>query len=343
MAAWWKSRDLRRGRPTEAARTAALEAAVAALVDGNEAGAEAALTRWVESDSSDPSAYRILGSLYRRRGEIGRAIRLHQNGLLRDDLPQAEREAALSELAADFESGGFFPRAIAAHEDLLAGRRRRRESLAALVRLCPGQGGWERAREAHRQLEKLDGQRDPEGLAALLVGEARGLLEDGEDSHARALLKTALRKAPADAEAGLLLAGLESEAGRTRSAQKRWRKVAFAGGPLCETAWTELAASFGSRTQAFERLVRLRLEAEPADAAARRQLANVLVGRGELDAALAELRRILDRSPRDWRTRVEIGRLLIAKDRDEEALKEFGELLSAMECARPTAPGGGQA
>ena len=53
--------------------------------------AERALTDAVRVDSSEIEAYLALCGFYRSRGEIGRAIRLHQNLLLRKDLDARER------------------------------------------------------------------------------------------------------------------------------------------------------------------------------------------------------------------------------------------------------------
>ena len=44
--------------------------------------------------------YLALANLYRTRGEIGRAIHIHQNVLLRQELPEALRREALESQAA---------------------------------------------------------------------------------------------------------------------------------------------------------------------------------------------------------------------------------------------------
>ena len=59
-----------------------------------------------------------LGSLFRRRGEMERAIRVHQSLLNRSDLPSAEREHAQHELAQDFLKAGMLDRAESGFEQL---------------------------------------------------------------------------------------------------------------------------------------------------------------------------------------------------------------------------------
>src|SRR5690606_26373871 len=52
-----------------------------------------------------------LGHLFRRRGEVDRAIRVHQNLLARPSLSEAQRHQALFALAEDYLGAGLFDRA----------------------------------------------------------------------------------------------------------------------------------------------------------------------------------------------------------------------------------------
>src|SRR5690554_1161761 len=73
-----------------------------------------AIDAFVEVAKLDPETTELhfaLGSLFRRRGEIERAIRVHQSLLSRQDLPVADRENAQFELAQDFLKAGMLDRA----------------------------------------------------------------------------------------------------------------------------------------------------------------------------------------------------------------------------------------
>src|SRR5438132_12447653 len=52
-----------------------------------------------------------LGSLFRRQGELDRAIRLHQSLLERPDLPADKRTTALHEIGQDYQKAGLLDRA----------------------------------------------------------------------------------------------------------------------------------------------------------------------------------------------------------------------------------------
>src|SRR4030095_14771419 len=73
-----------------------------------------AIESFIEVVKVDPQTVDLhfaLGSLFRRRGEIAGAIRMHQNLLDRPDLPTDKREMATYELAQDFHRAGLLDRA----------------------------------------------------------------------------------------------------------------------------------------------------------------------------------------------------------------------------------------
>src|SRR5947207_9943983 len=73
-----------------------------------------AIEAFIEVVKVDPQTVELhfaLGSLFRRRGEIERAIRMHQNLVERHDLRQDQNRAALFELAQDYLKAGLLDRA----------------------------------------------------------------------------------------------------------------------------------------------------------------------------------------------------------------------------------------
>src|SRR6266478_4556350 len=73
-----------------------------------------------------------LGSLYRRRGEVERAIRIHQNLLARKELAPAHREQALLALAQDYLRAGVLDRAEGLFQQVSEVPRLRASALDAL-------------------------------------------------------------------------------------------------------------------------------------------------------------------------------------------------------------------
>ncbi|NYT81651.1 lipopolysaccharide assembly protein LapB [Alcaligenaceae bacterium] len=116
-----------------------------------------AIDAFVEVAKLDPETTELhfaLGSLFRRRGEMERAIRVHQSLLSRADLPQADRESAQHELAQDFLKAGMLDRAEQAFEQVLD-TRFAVPAVRALIRIYESEHDWPRAIEAVKRLRAL--------------------------------------------------------------------------------------------------------------------------------------------------------------------------------------------
>jgi lipopolysaccharide biosynthesis regulator YciM len=116
-----------------------------------------AIDAFVEVAKLDPETTELhfaLGSLFRRRGEMERAIRVHQSLLNRADLPVAEREHAQHELAQDFLKAGMLDRAEAGFKQLRDSRYSL-QALRSLIRIYESEHDWPRAIEAVKTLRGL--------------------------------------------------------------------------------------------------------------------------------------------------------------------------------------------
>ncbi len=85
-----------------------------------------------------------LGALFRRRGEVDRAIRMHRSLVERDDLKEEQRLQALSELGQDYLKAGLLDRA----EELfvrLRGTSRDEEALHYLLEIYQQEKEWRKA------------------------------------------------------------------------------------------------------------------------------------------------------------------------------------------------------
>jgi lipopolysaccharide biosynthesis regulator YciM len=287
----------------------------------------------VREDSDDVDAYLALARLYRARGEIGRAIRIHQNLLLRRDLDEERRVHALEGLAGDFQQGGFLRRAIAAWEEFVARRPRNPAALRALVRLLADAREFPRALDLQRRLARLERSDVRAALAALRLEQAEALRAEGRADEARRTLRKALRLDPRSAEAWIRLGELEAERGKARAALDAWRRVPGLDRRAAPRVYAKLAATYASlgRAREYEAWLRALLEAEPEDAGSRLALARALASRGEVDEAAAQARRVLERDPEHLEALATLGRVLLSEPREAEALKSFAELLDALE------------
>lgn len=106
-------------------------------------------------DTETTELHFALGSLFRRRGEIERAIRVHQSLLSRTDLPEKDQAQARYELAQDFFKAGMFDRAESGFLQASQDEPHAIAATRALIRIYEAEHNWPKAIEAVENLQKL--------------------------------------------------------------------------------------------------------------------------------------------------------------------------------------------
>lgn len=293
---------------------------------------ERALTDAVRIDSDAIDAYVALCRFYRGRGEVGRAIRLHQNLLLRSDLDSGERVKVLCELGQDFEAGGFLRRAVASFEEVIAHEPRNTSALSSLVTALTDLKEFARAIPLERRLAKMEG-RDRSREAQLWAHHGENEREQGRASSARKAAKTSLRRDKQCARALVLLGQLEVDRGKNKAALAAWAKVAALDRGLANQIYPKVEAAYAAidRARDFEGFLRERIEEQPGDQGTILALARYLSSRGDADLARIELKRLLDRSPKNLEALLVLGRGLLAAGREEDIVGEYATLLELLE------------
>ncbi len=327
----------RRAEPAPAAPVAgALREALRCALVGDLAAAERALAEAARLDPSSVEPYLALASVYRARGEIGRAIQIHQNLLLRTDLAEALRREGRLQLALDFKGGGFLGRASAAFEEILESEPRNRRALLELERLRVESGDWEAALRVRRRIGSADPD-TPRIQAHLWVGLGRAHAREGREAEALRCYKKALGRDRSCAEAWLALADALARAGKHRRAIGLYARALPLHPALPAEVWPRLWESHQALGDlaGFEKLARAEIERaeRPGDDTVL-WLARVLVRTGRVEEGLALLRRLLDRRPDFLAAYAELGRSLLGEHRDLEALKLLEELLDRLPSER---------
>jgi lipopolysaccharide assembly protein B len=145
-----------------------------------------------------------LGSLYRRRGEVERAIRIHQNLLARKELAPEHREQALLALAQDYLRAGVLDRAEGLFQQVSEVPRLRVSALDALRGVYERQHDWQQALVAYRQLARIKAAPARTVAAHYLCELATVAIERGDIVVARELLTQAREEALPFPRAALL-------------------------------------------------------------------------------------------------------------------------------------------
>lgn len=332
----WTGRARGRLVPLDANTGLAMRRALHHALSGDLSATEAELAHAARGDPSSIDLYLALANLYRMRGDIGRAIQVHQNLLLRQDLGEDVRREALLGLALDFRAGGFLRRAAASFEELLQVEPRNTEALRELERIRVEGGEWEEAIRIRRRIGAAD-ERTPQITAHLWTGHGRRLDNEGREADAHRAFRRALGRDRRCAEAFVELGLQNARSGRPRKAISVWRRALPlhpAIGLVLYPRMADAHATLGDLA-GFEGMLRRRLEEEPEDHEASVWLARTLVRQSKPDEALQVLRGLLDRQPDLLRAHAEIGRVLLGERRDFEALKVFEELLEYLPIGRP--------
>ncbi len=179
-----------------------------------------------ELDQEAVDTQLALGSLFRRRGEVGRAIRLHQDLLKRENLSRAQKTAALFELGEDYMRAGLLDRAEALFADLVAAQIEVVDALRRLVTIYESERDWGKAIDHAERLEELSGRPQGTAIAHYRCELAERARSRGQLEIAREELRLALKADPACARGELLLADLERLAGEVVRAVRAYERAA---------------------------------------------------------------------------------------------------------------------
>jgi lipopolysaccharide assembly protein B len=145
----------------------------------------------MDANADTVETHFALGSLYRRRGEVERAIRIHQNLLAREALAPEHREQALLALAQDYLRAGLLDRAEGLLQQVSEVARLRASALDSLRGVYERQHEWQQALDTYRQLARIKAA-PPRLVAAHYLCEIATLaIERGEIDTARRLLRQA--------------------------------------------------------------------------------------------------------------------------------------------------------
>jgi len=250
------------------------------------------LSKAASLDSEALEVHMILGNLYREKGQVGKAIPLHQNLLQRPNLSKLEHAYVLLCLGLDYKRGGFVDRALEAFNEVLRLDPKNEYALLNLQKLHEEQHQWTEAYDTRRRLSKLadiDARPQSHAILAFLENEI------GLEAMRRKEYPDAIRRF----EAAIDLDGRSVPAylnlGDVRVAQGNEREAA--------AVWERLIEVAPDRAYlAFDRL----------EALAQRT--------GSPDRFTRLCRRLIDENAQDWRARLALSRHMAASGQAREAL-----------------------
>ena len=186
-----------------------------------------AIDAFIEIVKLDPETIELhfaLGNLFRRRGEIERAIRVHQNLLARPDLPQDYQVQAQYELGQDYLKAGLLDRAEETF-NLLVDTQHSAQARRALLEIYQREKEWTRAIDAARALQESGAGARQKEIAQFYCELAQDELVHTHPDAALAMLEKALAADRHNVRATILVGDVYLAKGDTEAALLAWRRV----------------------------------------------------------------------------------------------------------------------
>ena len=186
-----------------------------------------AIEAFIEVVKIDPTTVELhfaLGSLFRRRGEVDRAIRMHLNLAERADLGEEKKQQALFELAQDYLKAGILDRAENTFQSLLNSSYEK-ASLDFLLEIYQKEKDWLKAVDIGQRLTVLTGQSHSLEVGYFFCELAAGELAQNKCEAAEVHLGQALVANPKGVRATVMLGDIDRTTGRLPQAVERWKQV----------------------------------------------------------------------------------------------------------------------
>ncbi len=298
------------------------------LVQGQVDQAIESLTHVANSDADALEIEMILGNLLREKGQVARAISIHQTLLQRPRLGRIEHAHVLLCLGLDFRHAGFIDRAIEAFNEVRQLDPGNRYALLQLQKLHEEQKQWQDARRVREEIAAQAATPAPEdnevlGFLHNEIGEAQ--LRAGDASESSRSFARAIEVDERTTPAYLNLGDLREQQGDIRGAVEAWEQLARALPHRAALVFERLERGY----QALGALPRFvdyceqAIAQNPQDWRTRLALARHYSGLGRQDAAFELLLAALVHNPHGLAIHQEIWTALMAMHLKAELVQRY--------------------
>jgi lipopolysaccharide biosynthesis regulator YciM len=176
------------------------------LLDEQPDKAIAVFIEMAEVTADTIETHLALGSLFRRRGEVERAIRVHQNIISKPGLEEGQKTRALLELGEDYMRAGLFDRAESLFGELTERESHAPSALRHLLDIYQQEKDWAKALQQAQKLEAVSDEKMGLVMAHFCCEMAEIDLQADKPSAARKHLRQARRHFPECIRARFILA-----------------------------------------------------------------------------------------------------------------------------------------
>ncbi len=291
--------------------------------------------KMVRVDDKTIETHFALGSLFRRRGEVDRAIRIHQNIIARPDLAAEQRDQALFSLAKDYLRAGLLDRAENLFTQLAQGSRYQVQALESLCRIYEQEKEWQLAIESGQKLEVLGGRSLALQIAHYYCELAEAAAANNDYAAARRYVKRAQTGRPRTLRGALTRAHIARETEDNKTALRLYHRIIDENTYLIAEALPEIVAIYEREgaTAELESALESLLQKHPdtSTLVAYTAIVNDIGGIPVIDACV-ENYMLNEPTLGEF---VDVQRLTGADQNDELALAKIRKALSKLASATP--------
>ena len=290
------------------------------------------LTKAAGLDADALEIHLILGNLYREKGQVSKAIQVHQNLLRRPRLTTLEHAYVLLCLGLDFRFGGFVDRAFEAFSEVVRLDPENQYALLNLEKLHEEQHQWREAQAIRQRMADAaadEGQPQDQAILAFLENElGMQAVRDGELEQAAKHFEAAIGLDKRTVPAYLNLGDVRTKQGQPKAAIAVWEEMLRIAPERAYLAFTRLATAHTKldTPSRFLDLCRRLIEASPQDWRARLALGQHLASQGEPARALDLLFESLVHNPHALAIHQAIWRALTALDFTPSLVRRYASL-----------------
>ena len=166
-----------------------------------------------------------LGHLFRRRGEVDRAIRMHQSLVAKHGLSEDQKTRAVLALGEDYMRAGLLDRAETLLNDLVEMGVFKPQALRHLISITQAERDWYKAIEYAQKYEEVGGESMTKIIAHFYCELADQARSKGENKEARKLIADAYTADNQSVRAGMLEAQIELAEGDDAGAIRAFERV----------------------------------------------------------------------------------------------------------------------
>ena len=181
--------------------------------------------RMLEVDSETVETHLALGNLFRRRGEVDRAIRIHQNLIARPTLNKEQRAQALLELGLDYMKLGLLDRAEGLFLELVESELYLHQAYQELLDIYQQEKDWQKAITIARKLELSSSKSLDPVIAQFYCEQADIKMNEGNYRGVKDYIRKAFSFDSNCVRASLLEANMYLLSGKEKLAIQSFRKI----------------------------------------------------------------------------------------------------------------------